>query len=173
MKQCNKCGKTKSTSQFSKCSSNKDGLQYSCKYCNKETNLQFRTQINPEHHAEWQRLNQTKVCDLVKKYRKADKSSIIYSIRNPEGETYIGMSQMYFKVRKMEHIANYKKCRAGIDSAGSIPLLHNSFDKYGIENHQFELVVDFGDIDRKQLKFIETTFIQSFQQIGKSLNLKK
>jgi hypothetical protein len=173
MKECKQCGQLKDQSQFSKCSRAKSGLQPKCKQCNKTDNYKFRTEINPSHHAEWQRNNFSRVVELVKKYRKADKSSLIYSIRNPEGDTYIGMTQMYFKVRKWEHRTNYKKHRAGMPSAGNIPLLYESFDKWGINNHQFEVVVDMGDIDREQLKFIETSFIQAFQQVGKSLNIKQ
>lgn len=169
-KQCNKCGQTKSTSDFSKCSSNKDGLQYQCKSCNVKTNHKFRTEINPSHHAEWQRNHFTRLCELVRKYRKADKNSLIYSIRNPEGETYIGMTQMYMQVRKFEHISHYNKAKRGYYKY-NLPLLHSSFDKYGVDNHQFEVIADFGEMDREQLRFIETSFIKAFQEIGKSLNI--
>jgi len=170
MKQCNNCNQIKDYSHFSKCSSNKDGLQYSCKSCNKKTNLQFRTE-KPEHHQQWQRDNLSRLCELIKNYRRADKSGIIYSIRNPEGETYIGMTQMYLKVRRLEHISHYRKYTKGQRDT-TLPLLHQSFDKYGIENHQFELVADFGNMDRKQLGFIESSFIQAFKEIGKSLNVR-
>lgn len=168
MKQCRKCNEVKELSQFSKCSVRKDGLQYNCKSCNKKDNLKFRTEINPSHHQIWQRNNLSRLCQLVQKYRKADKNSIIYSITNPAGETYIGMTQMYLKVRKWEHIAAYRN-----NKPNAIPLLRESFEKYGVDNHKFELVVDMGDIDREQLKFIESSFIQAFQQTGKSLNIKK
>ena len=109
MKQCQRCGKTKETTKFSKCSKNKDGLQYKCKQCDKETNLKFRTEINPTHHEKWQNKNWDKFVDYVKKYRKADKTPIIYSIKNPDGFQYIGMSMMSFKVRLWEHRAHYRR----------------------------------------------------------------
>jgi predicted GIY-YIG superfamily endonuclease len=171
MKECKKCGETKSTSEFSKCSVRKDGLQYNCKSCNKKDNHKFRTEINPSHHANWQRNNLKRLCELIKNYRRADKNGLIYSIRNPEGDTYIGMTQMYLKVRRLEHISHYRKYTKGQRDT-TLPLLHASFDKYGIENHQFETILDMGNIDRKQLSFIETSFIQAFQQIGKSLNIR-
>lgn len=170
-KECSKCGEVKPHSQFSKCSSHKDGLQYQCRECNRKSNHKFRTEIQPEHHAEWQRTNLGRLCEIVAKYRKADKSSLIYSIRNPEGETYIGMTQMYFSVRKLEHISHFRKYKKG-QSNVHLPLLHYSFEKYGIDNHQFEVIVDMGDTDREQLSFIETSFIKAFQEIGKSLNVR-
>lgn len=170
MKQCKKCGETKSTSEFSKCSVRKDGLQYNCKSCNKKDNHKFRTEINPSHHADWQRANLKRLCEIVKNYRRADKNGLIYSIRNPEGQTYIGMTQMYLSVRRLEHISHFK--RRYKDNRTKLPLLHQSFEKWGIDNHKFETILDMGNMDREQLAFIETSFIQSFQQIGKSLNIR-
>lgn len=166
-KQCNSCGQQKDPSHFSKCSSNKDGLQYRCKECNKKDNLIFRTE-KPEHHQEWQLKNIDRHTKIVKKYRKADKTPKIYSIKNPNNEVYIGMTQMYFSVRKLEHMAHYRKASKGMRDR--LPGLHDSFDKYGVDNHQFEIVVELEGYDRKQLGFVESSFIKVFQQIGKSLN---
>jgi hypothetical protein len=170
IKQCIKCRQHKETTQFSKCSARKDGLQWNCKSCNKEDNLKFRTEINPQHHAEWQRKNPEKLIEIVSKYQKADKSSIIYSIKNPDGLYYIGSTKKYLNVRKTVHIAHYKQWLKG--KKNKLPLLHDSFDKWGIENHIFETIVDLGDYDRKQLEFVESTFIKSFKEIGKSLNIR-
>lgn len=169
-KQCYNCGETKSTTEFSKRSASKDGLQGKCKVCNKADNYKFRTEINPEHHAEWQRNNLDRVWEIVAKYRRADKNSLIYSIQNPNKDTYIGMTQMHFTVRKWEHVSNYHKNKLGKKGALRIPLLYDSFDKYGVDAHKFEVVADFGKMDREQLRFIESTFIKSFQKEGKSLN---
>ena len=108
-KQCKECGKVKDTTQFSKCSSTKSGLQPKCKSCNKKDNEKFRTEINPTHHAKWQIANWDKFVEYLRKYRKADKTGIIYAITNPQGQTYIGMSEMYFKVRIFEHKKHYKQ----------------------------------------------------------------
>lgn len=170
-KECRKCGKVQPHSEFSKCTKNKDGLQYQCRDCNRKSNHKFRTEINPEHHQKWQHNNMKRLCELVRNYRKADKNSLIYSIRNPDGETYIGMTQMHLSVRKLEHISNYRKASVGNNYA-PLPLLHSSFTKWGVDNHTFEIVLDMGDTDRKQLAFIETSFIQAFQEINKSLNVR-
>jgi hypothetical protein len=170
MKECIQCGETKDITNFSKSAARKDGLQDCCKSCNKKNNLKFRTEINPQHHADWQRNNPDKLNELVKRYRKADKGGAIYSIRNPEGETYIGMTEAYLNVRWLEHRQHYKRAQKGKNLA--LPKLHDSFSKYGIENHTFDVVVELPGIDRQQLRYIETTFIESFQEIGKSLNIR-
>jgi len=169
MKECRQCKQTKELSAYSKCTSNKDGLQYKCRECNKKDNYNFRTE-KPEHHEIWQSNHRPRVKELIKKYRRADKGGLIYLIRNPIGELYIGASEMYLKVRKLYHITHYKRALAG--KRQRLPLLHNSFDTWGVKNHTFEEVVHFEDIDRKQLEMIESSFIQSVKLTGKSLNYK-
>jgi hypothetical protein len=170
LKQCQRCHQLKDTTHYSKCKSNKDGLQYCCKSCNKETNLKFRTEINPEHHAKWQTSNWDKFMGYLKKYRCADKNGIIYAIINPDGETYIGMSEAYLKVRRIEHIKHYRQALKG--KRQRLPGLHESFDKYGLDNHRFEIILQLEGIDRKQLQFMEKSFIDAIQQTGKSLNTR-
>ena len=170
MKKCSKCRAVKETTQFSKCSSAKDGFQPNCKSCNKKDNLKFREEINPEHHAEWQRKNPQVVYRILKKHRRADKSPLIYSIKNPDNDVYIGMTEAHLSVRKGEHKLHYRKSKQG--KQHPLPLLHDSFDKYGIENHKFEVVVELEGYDRKQLAYVESSFIQSFKEIGKSLNVR-
>jgi hypothetical protein len=170
-KQCKQCGKSKDTTQFSKCSSSKDKLQHRCKACNKKDNHKFRTEINPQHHAKWQRSNWDKFMSYIRNYRRADKNGIIYAITNPEGETYIGMSEMYLNNRMLEHRKHYKQYKQG--KRTSLPGLHDSFDKYGVENHKFKTIFESEDIDRKQLEYIESSFIEAVKQTGKSLNIRK
>jgi hypothetical protein len=169
-KQCNRCHKVKDTTQFSKCKANKDGLQYQCKQCNMETNLKFRSEINPQHHKIWQDKNWDKFIEYMKNYRKADKGGIIYSITNPAGLQYIGMTEAYDKVRFNEHRRHYKRASEG--KRDRLGLLHDSFDKYGIENHEFKVIKECPGLTREQLKQVEKAFItlNKFQNI--SLNTK-
>jgi hypothetical protein len=81
------------------------------------------------------------------------------------------MTEMYLQVRKYEHTNHYRRALKG--KRERLPGLHDSFDKYGIHNHQFETIVELDGYDRKQLGFVESSFIQAFKQIGKSLNFKK
>jgi hypothetical protein len=170
MKECRHCGKSKETTQFSKCKANKDGLQSKCKQCNSKDNHKFRTEINPTHHEKWQNSNWDKFMEYLRKYRRADKNGIIYSITNPNGETYIGMSEMYFKVRMIEHRKHYRQYKSG--KRESLPLLHKSVDKYGWSKHSYKILAQFEDIDREELKYIEKIFIEIVKQTGKSLNTK-
>ena len=105
------------------------------------------------------------------KYRKADKNGIIYAITNPNGETYIGMSEMYLKARMTEHRKHYKQYKQG--KRNSLPGLHKSIDKFGWKNHNIQTLLELEDIDRKQLEYIESSFIASVKQTGKSLNIRK
>jgi hypothetical protein len=169
-KTCNRCHEIKDTNQFSKCKVNKDGLQYKCKKCDKETNLKFRTEINPTHHKKWQDKNWDTFIEYVRKYRKADKVGLIYGITNPEGMVYIGMTMMHFLVRLNEHRRHYRRASEG--KRDRLGKLHDSFDKYGIDNHEFKVVKECPGLTRDQLKEIESAFItlNKFQNI--SLNTK-
>ena len=170
-KECKECGKVKDAIQFSKCKAKKDGLQPKCKQCNSKDNKKFRTEINPHHHAKWQISNWDKLMGYLRKYRKADKNGIIYAIINPLGEMYIGMSEMYLKARMTEHRKHYRQYKKG--KRKSLPLLHDSFDMHGIENHKFETILEVEGIDRKELENIESSFIDAVKQTGKSLNIRK
>jgi hypothetical protein len=167
-KQCNRCHEVKDTTQFSKCKSNKGGLQYQCKQCNKETNLKFRSEINPTHHQKWQWDNVDKYNEYIKKYRKADKLPVIYGITNPEGMVYIGMTEMYLTVRLNEHRRHYR--RATIGKRERLGLLHDSFDKYGIDNHEFKVVKECPGLTREQLKQLESAIITLNKSQNISLN---
>jgi hypothetical protein len=167
-KECRCCGKLKDTTLFSKCSATKDKLQRKCKDCNKKDNHKFRTEINPQHHNIWQKNNWDKFVGYVKSYRKADKDGIIYAITNPEGKQYIGLSEMTGKVRFMEHRQHYKRTLIG--KRDRLGLLHDSFDKYGMENHKFEVIQSYPNLDRNELKKIERQFIIENKQKNISLN---
>ena len=169
-KQCQKCQKVKDTTQYSKCSRAKDGLQYKCKECNKVDNLKFRTEINPEHHKKWQSNNWDTFIGYIKKYRKADKDGIIYAITNPEGLQYIGMTMTKISVRLLEHRSHYKRALKG--KRKRLGLLHDSFDKFGIDNHEFKIMKECPGLTRDQLKELEKSYItlNKFQNI--SLNTR-
>ena len=169
-KTCSECCKTKKVEEFSKRSASKDGLQGRCKSCNKIYNKDFRTE-NPEHHAIWQRVNRKRANEILKKYRKADKGSIIYYIKSPEGMYYIGMTEAYISVRELEHRLHYRLVLQG--KREPLPLLHASFDKWGFENHKSGILFEFENISRRELYDYESIVIAAFQELGISLNAKK
>ena len=162
-KLCAGCDELKPSTQFSKQSASIDGLQPKCKQCNSKDNYQFRTE-KPEHHMQWQKTNVEKHIRNVARYRKGDKSSKIYSISNPDGYHYIGMTNTHISVRINEHKAHFRR------KHGELPHLHKSFDTFGFEHHKVSILLELEGIDRKQLRYIEKAFIQSFHQQGKSLN---
>ena len=170
LKECKRCQKVKDTNEFSKCKANKDGLQYQCKQCNSETNLKFRTEINPDHHRIWQDKNWDKFVGYMQDYRRADKGGIIYAIVNPIGHQYIGMTEAYDKVRFLEHKKHYRQATMG--KRNRLNLLHDSFDKYGIENHEFKVVKECTGLTRKQLQELESEFITLNKSQKISLNTK-
>jgi len=157
MKQCSRCSKTKETTQFSKCKANKDGLQYHCRECNKVTNKRFRVEIDPEYQTKWYSKYTQYWIDYMARYQKADKLPIVYAIIAPDGNQYIGQTMMHLGVRRSEHIRHYKRALAG--KRQRLPLLHDSFDQYGIENHQFKIVKELPNVTRKQLRAVESAYI--------------
>ena len=166
IKLCKECSISKDITQFSKRKASPDGLQPKCKQCNSKDNLDFRTE-KPEHHADWQKDNAHKHIINVARYRKADKSSKIYAISNVNGEYYIGMTNTHISVRMLEHRLHYRRRH------GALPALHQSFDKFGFENHKVDVLLELDGIDRTQLRFIEKSFIQVYKQKGISLNTLK
>jgi hypothetical protein len=167
-KQCSGCLKVKEIIHFSKCKANKDGLQNKCKECNKKDNLKFRTEINPQHHKIWQVGHLSELSEYVKKYRKADKTPIIYAITNPEGKQYIGQSMMNFSVRILEHRSHYRRATKG--KRERLDLLHDSFDKYGMDNHDFKIMKELPNFTRKQLREVEKAYITLNKLENISLN---
>ena len=168
-KQCNNCGKVKPVEQFSKRKASKDGLQWRCKVCNSKDNHKFRTEINPDHHAIWQKENMDKHIEIVTRFRKADKSSKIYYIKSPDNKIYCGMTQMHLGVRWIEHKAKYNRWLKG-KQVPIHPYLFESFKKWGIENHTIGILFESDNTDRKTLRMYEKAFIKSFMDLGIALN---
>lgn len=141
-KKCSSCNELKSTTQFSKSKSCKDGLQYHCKECQHE-----RTQV----------------------LLKANKNGIIYRIINPLGETYIGKTKKKVHYRFAQHKSAFASFER--NGFSSFPKLHKSFKLWGIDAHIFEQVKDCGNITKEDLREIETKMIIALKKNGKSLNV--
>jgi hypothetical protein len=166
-KQCNHCNQTKPTSDFYKRSKSPDLLQMKCKSCFKIINENFRD-TNPKYQVDWQRANPVKwlayVTNWAKINRNADNSrSAIYFCINPNKEIYVGHSQTRFSARKSAHKKDYKL------NKGVIPYLHESFSKYGYDNHSW-VVMDMSGMDKETLETIEYTMATQFSKLGISLN---
>jgi hypothetical protein len=157
-KKCSKCTELKPTTQFSKYKSGKDGLQPHCKSCQKLQNDKYMPKYRLDNK------------DYYAEYGKADKNGIIYRIVNPLGETYIGSTKKKLSIRFTSHKADYKwQSEHGYST---FPLLHNSFNIWGVDAHIFEEVMDCGDINKKDLREIESNMIINLKKNGKCLNVK-
>jgi hypothetical protein len=141
-KTCSSCKEQKLTTQFSKYKSAKDGLQPHCKEC-----------------------QSTRTRPITNKLLKADKDGVIYTITNPIGEVYSGQTNTEFKYRWSNHKSAYKT------KYGKFPLLHQSFDTWGIDAHIFKVIQNHGNIDKVSLKEIESNMIKAYKLNGKSLNV--
>jgi len=77
--------------------------------------------------------------------------TIIYKITNPIGQFYIGSTDRKLTERKAEHKYSIKRNRKG--------LVYDSFNEYGFENHNFEVVFcTQKDTDKELEHFIIQTF---------------
>lgn len=171
-KQCRECGITKEVSNFSKCTANKDGLQNKCKSCNKKDNQKFREEIQPDYQLGWYKKNRKKWSDYTLDYKRAINTPTVYGILNPDGEMYVGSTLARPKIRFMQHRIHYRQMLKGVKYQSSLPKLHASFDKYGVNAHTMVILGQFEGIDRKLLNMIEVTFIKATMMKGKSLNVK-
>jgi hypothetical protein len=147
----------------------KDNRQPKCKECCKIVNQNFR-EAKPTYQVDWQRANPVKwlayVTNWAKINRNADNSrSAIYFCINPNKEIYVGHSQTRFSARKSAHKKDYKL------NKGVIPYLHESFSKYGYDNHSW-VVMDMSGMDKETLETIEYTMANEFTKLGISLNKK-
>jgi predicted GIY-YIG superfamily endonuclease len=113
------------------------------------------------------RINCKKCCAIYNSARmKADKHPTIYSITNPIGQIYIGYTKLDFPKRKSAHKSKYK------NSNGSLPLLHNSFNLFGFDNHIMNIIIQF-NVSKKEAKQKERELITYYQNKGISLNIIK
>ena len=79
LKVCNKCHKVLPLEQFGKCKTNKDGLQYKCKECDKQQTKQYyqehkeeRLQYQNQYHQE----HKEKILQYHKQYNQENKEEI-------------------------------------------------------------------------------------------------
>ena len=109
-KHCNKCGTDKPLDQFSKCSKAKDGLQFSCKACNKKVNDKYRVE-HPEWFREWYNKTPTNKEKFIKTVYKSNAAlgGGIYAVMNlQEKKVYIGQTTE-FRRRRIEHFSMKEK----------------------------------------------------------------
>ena len=166
MKRCTKCSEVKPYEQFSKNRKAKDGLQWHCKECNNKDNYRFRHEIDPEYMNRWFNTHRKQWQTYMNDYTKVGNTNTIYSITAPNADVYIGFTQRKKYLRLSEHKKYYK-----LGTKNKMPLLWESFDRYGIDNHKFEVLKQF-EGTRSEGMEIESNLIHFYKSINKSLNVK-
>jgi hypothetical protein len=165
-KQCTKCGIVKPYEQFSKLKVAKDGHQYHCKECNNKDNQRFRDEIDPTYMTRWFSKNKKEWNTYLNNYSKVGNTNTIYSITAPNSDVYIGFTQRKKRFRLAEHKKFYNA-----RTKQKLPLLWESFDRYGIENHTIEILKQW-EGTRDEGMEMESKLIQVYKSINKSLNVK-
>jgi hypothetical protein len=126
---CKECGITKPSSDFSKRTRSKNGLQPKCKECNKKDNDTFR-ELKPEYWSyEDGYFSDKDKWKYITLYTAADKTIKIYMISFPDGSKYIGSTKALLSVRLNGHLQDYKRVKRG-KSKRVFPLLHAKFDEF-------------------------------------------
>ena len=109
MKECNKCNEVKPYEEFHKRTyKGVEGLQYSCKTCQKKNNKKYRNDIRPKywnstdgyfsHKENW---------EYISDYRRADEDIKVYLMKVRDS-FYIGVTKCKLNVRISTHRADYK-----------------------------------------------------------------
>lgn len=90
----------------------------------------------------------------------------IYKITSPTGRVYIGQSR---NIKRRWSF--YKRIEESLKQRK----LYNSFKKYGIENHKFELIHELpSDISQEILDTYEQIYLDQYRYVGKDLmNLRQ
>ena len=86
---------------------------------------------------------------------------LIYKITNPSGKFYIGVTNN-FKRRMSEHFSDWKNRKQNI-------ALHNSFSKYGFENHIKEIIIK--GLSKEAAYKLEEKLINSFKSNDSKIGL--
>lgn len=179
-KQCTQCGKSfEATTQFfHRNRQYKDGLLSRCKGCQNEKTAEYRAGDGKnywydENGGGWFRKNKKKWKEYIKENYHAHFNCKIYAITNPEGKVYIGMTQYpTIGIRMRVHKADFKMCDAGRSVKNPIPLLYDSFKKYGYQNHTAILIEEMDTDDRELGLQRESEYIKQYMNKGISLNKK-
>jgi len=142
---CNRCLQTKPVDNFHVCRGRSTGRQGSCKICTNKMTAEYRERTN---QAYWR--------------HREGSFYIIYQITNPEGQVYTGYTGARPNVRFAKHKAQYTHKKA------KLVKLHASFDKYGVDNHTFEVIEKVAT--RIEAMSRETIIILQYRAQGRDLN---
>jgi hypothetical protein len=114
----------------------------------------------------WFTIHRDKWNAYYKKYSALGNINTVYTITNPKGEIYVGLTRRKkpnFRFR--EHKKQYQ-FRNGL-----FPLLHASMDKWGYDNHKIEIIHQ-SEGTKYEGRILETEFILLYKSKGISLNVQ-
>ena len=111
LKKCNKCHENKDTSQFRKKSTNKDGMEGTCKECMKYKDIDFRLRCKNdpvliEKIKKWREASKERHPDRHKLYRLRCKTDLhkVKTIREKDTARHANYySKEYVRLKKLEY----------------------------------------------------------------------
>ena len=146
-KLCKRCATWKPFEEFQKLKKSSDGMQRYCKVCQNKMTSSYRDKTD-------------------RSWWKSKGIYSVYSLVNPNGEVYIGSTEVDPYLRYSRHKANYKFG----STETQIPKLFTSFDEFGMDAHIFKVVEEFNT--KKEVRIAEDKYIKMFQEQGISLNIQ-
>ena len=163
-KYCYKCDTEKETTEFSKSSIAKDGLQQECKACNKISNARFR-KTKPEYQKNYWTTEHGKKTryKASQKFYHSDGGGIYYIKNLINGNIYIGQTSQFIR-REIEW-------RAYLNNPHLRPRYINEFfraelDQYGIKNFEWKRLESMPNATQKELRKRERFYISMFRKVG-------
>lgn len=143
---CPDCKEEKPETDFQKCSGRKNGLQLYCRACQNSRTTNYR---EVTEGAYWKHQPNTPY--------------YIYSITSPDNKVYVGWTATKPNLRWRRHIAMYRHRKV------TLALLFESFDKFGVDNHIFQVVDQVATKEQAQLR--ESELILRYKETNNSLNV--
>ena len=181
-KECNDCGKLLPATKehFHKCTSRPDGFQIRCKPCQNQRTEEYRKGKGKNYWFDengrdgWFREphNKIKFANYLKENYYAKFNCKVYAITNPEGMVYIGHTRYPTVSMRMSRHKNDYNSSLRNNKRNKIPLLYDSFTKFGFNNHTAILIEELDTNDSEIGLKREAEYIQQFINKGISLNKK-
>ena len=127
-KECSCCHEVKPASEFSKCKSKADGLQFKCKECLRKYNQKNRDKIN-ERNRKYRQENKDKISERMRKYSQENRDKTNERVRkNRAKKTQETLQQIKIEVESDPDKYNYIE---GKEIYGIIYLVYNTeSDRY-------------------------------------------
>ena len=95
---------------------------------------------------------------------------IVYQLKSPSGNSYIGQTKRSLELRFTEHLSFYRKwLESGRERKGGSTKLFYAFDKYGIDCWEISILHEANTLEELNEK--EIYFINLFDTVSKGYNI--